>query len=119
MVLDTAAWLTGIASDTNFCNSVLTTKSTSPKLKAEEFVKNYFDANIADPSVSETCLQYMLCDYLHQESGHKDSEVAVLLSSAKRLYVLSIDAASDGSGSMTIRGILFARYLVMTISCKK
>ncbi|KAF6140072.1 hypothetical protein GIB67_001813 [Kingdonia uniflora] len=82
-------------------NSVLTTKSTSPKLEAEEFVKNYFDANIADPSVSETCLQYMLCDYLHQESEHRESEVAVLLSSAKRLYVLRIDAASDGSGSIT------------------
>ncbi|OVA12240.1 Leucine-rich repeat [Macleaya cordata] len=83
-------------------NSRLTVKFTTQNPLTDEFINNYFDANVADSEVSETCLQYMLCDSIFEEgSRYKESEVTLLLSSENRLYVLQVDATSDGSGTIS------------------
>ncbi|XP_077236050.1 outer arm dynein light chain 1 protein isoform X2 [Tasmannia lanceolata] len=68
----------------------------------DELIKNYFYENLADPSISETCLQYLRCNcILNQRSGGEEIEVAVLLSSEKKLYLLVIDATPNGPGSIS------------------
>ncbi|XP_057952170.1 uncharacterized protein LOC131146540 isoform X3 [Malania oleifera] len=68
-------------------------------LEIDDFIEDYFNTNLADSRVHETCTQYMCCGcILELESKCKEREVAVLVSSEQKLYVLLIDATLDGSG---------------------
>ncbi|XP_057474151.1 uncharacterized protein LOC130762497 isoform X3 [Actinidia eriantha] len=65
----------------------------------EDLVENYFNSNVADLQVHETCRKYMRCNcIIDQNSRYEETEVAVLLSSEQKLYVLLIDSTNDGSG---------------------
>ncbi|XP_020531537.1 uncharacterized protein LOC18423849 isoform X2 [Amborella trichopoda] len=64
-----------------------------PSDENDDFIRNYFCLKIADPTVSETCQRYVLCSHLdlrHHGSGVMEREIAVLLSSENKLYLLSI-----------------------------
>ncbi|XP_057474152.1 uncharacterized protein LOC130762497 isoform X4 [Actinidia eriantha] len=61
----------------------------------EDLVENYFNSNVADLQVHETCRKYMRCNCIIDQNSR---EVAVLLSSEQKLYVLLIDSTNDGSG---------------------
>ncbi|KAF8378601.1 hypothetical protein HHK36_029949 [Tetracentron sinense] len=70
--------------------------------ETDEFIKNYFHSKVADSRAYETCLQYMRCHcILEQESGYGEREVAIILSSEKKLYTLLIDVSSDGSETIS------------------
>ncbi|XP_028081605.1 uncharacterized protein LOC114283012 isoform X2 [Camellia sinensis] len=72
----------------------------SSSVRAEDFIENYFNSNVADLGVHETCRKYMRCNCIIElKSGYEETEVAVLLSSERKLYVLVIDVANDGSGT--------------------
>lgn len=72
-----------------------------PTTGADDFIKNYFNLNIADSSVNETCKQYMRSScFLELESRYTEREVAILLSSEHKLYVLLVDVTFDGSGTI-------------------
>ncbi|CAL5371927.1 unnamed protein product [Camellia sinensis] len=72
----------------------------SSSARAEDFIENYFNSNVADLGVHETCRKYMRCNCIIElKSGYEETEVAVLLSSERKLYVLVIDVANDGSGT--------------------
>lgn len=74
-------------------NFLLKTRALSRTLDANEFVKSYFNENVADHRVSETCLQCTRCScVLNRGSGSIEIEVAVLLSSERKFYTLVIDA---------------------------
>ncbi|KAM1026596.1 hypothetical protein ACFX2I_039439 [Malus domestica] len=68
---------------------------------SDEFIENYFNTNIADSRNHEICRHYLCCccilerDFLSQER-----EVAVVLSSEDKLYILPIGIAGDGSGTI-------------------
>lgn len=69
----------------------------------DDFIQNYFNRNVADSSIHETCRQYLHCDcVLEPESKYKErcGEVALLLSSENKFYVLLIEVTGDGSGSI-------------------
>ncbi|KAM4114436.1 hypothetical protein ACJW30_04G068400 [Castanea mollissima] len=58
-----------------------------------DFIENYFNINVADSSIHETCRQYLHCDcVLEPESKYKErrGEVVLLLSSENKFYVLLI-----------------------------
>nr|POE46545.1 serine/threonine-protein kinase 11-interacting protein [Quercus suber] len=58
-----------------------------------DFIENYFNINVADSSIHETCQQYLRCDcVLEPESKYKErrGEVVLLLSSENKFYVLLI-----------------------------
>ncbi|KAK9105941.1 hypothetical protein Scep_022785 [Stephania cephalantha] len=83
------------------CDDSLSLPKATSHFVNEEFIKNCF-LNVADSSVSETCLHYMVCSsILLKELGYGENEVeiATLLSSEDKLYVLLLNAISDGSGS--------------------
>ncbi|CAL0312354.1 unnamed protein product [Lupinus luteus] len=66
----------------------------------DDFVVTYFNMHIADSEASEICSYCIRCDcVLQSEAIYREREVAILLSSHKKLYVLLISVASDGSGS--------------------
>ncbi|KAF3946712.1 hypothetical protein CMV_027051 [Castanea mollissima] len=68
-----------------------------------DFIENYFNINVADSSIHETCRQYLHCDcVLEPESKYKErrGEVVLLLSSENKFYVLLIGVTGDGSGSI-------------------
>ncbi|KAJ6687717.1 NISCHARIN RELATED [Salix koriyanagi] len=68
---------------------------------SDDFIENYFNENVADSRINESCRNYMRCDcVLEPESMYREREVVLLLSSEDKLYVLLIDAAFDGSGSI-------------------
>ncbi|XP_065848895.1 uncharacterized protein [Euphorbia lathyris] len=68
---------------------------------SDDFVEKYFNANVADTRISETCRHYMCCDcILEPESLYREREIVLLLSSANKLYVLLIGVAFDGSGNI-------------------
>lgn len=70
--------------------------------ETDEFIKTYFNENIADPRVSEMCLQFIRCGcMLHDGSISAEIEVAVLLSSERKLYILVIGVTHDGPGNIT------------------
>ncbi|XP_050216428.1 uncharacterized protein LOC126667489 isoform X2 [Mercurialis annua] len=67
----------------------------------DDFIAKYFNSNIADSRINETCRHYMCCDcVLEPESLYKEREVVLLLSSADKLYILLIGVAFDGSGNI-------------------
>ncbi|XP_050255459.1 uncharacterized protein LOC126701415 isoform X1 [Quercus robur] len=68
-----------------------------------DFIENYFNINVADSSIHETCRQYLHCDcVLEPESKYKErcGKVVLLLSSENKFYVLLIGVTGDGSGSI-------------------
>lgn len=66
-----------------------------------DFIVTYFNSNIADSEANEVCNHCIRCNsILQMETNYKEREVAVLLSSHKKLYVLLINVASDGSGEL-------------------
>ncbi|CAI8620055.1 unnamed protein product [Vicia faba] len=67
----------------------------------DDFIKTYFNTNIADSEANEVCSHCIRCNCILQiETNYKEREVAVLLSNHKKLYVLLINVASDGSGAL-------------------
>ncbi|CAJ1936584.1 unnamed protein product [Sphenostylis stenocarpa] len=67
----------------------------------DDLIVTYFNTSIADSKASEVCSHCMRCNcVLQRETNYKESEVAVLLSSHKKLYLLLINTASDGSGTI-------------------
>ncbi|KAJ1437781.1 Leucine-rich repeat [Sesbania bispinosa] len=67
----------------------------------DDFIVTYFNKSIADSEASEVCSHCMRCNcVLQREMIYKEREVAVLLSSHKKFYVLLINVASDGSGTI-------------------
>ncbi|XP_037494925.1 uncharacterized protein LOC105645303 isoform X2 [Jatropha curcas] len=68
---------------------------------SDDFIEKYFNANVADSRINETCIHYLHCDcVLEPDSLYREREVALLLSSANKLYVLLIGVAFDGSGNI-------------------
>ncbi|KAG5229747.1 Binding protein [Salix suchowensis] len=68
---------------------------------SDDFIENYFNEKVADSRINESCRNYMRCDcVLEPESMYREREVVLLLSSEDKLYVLLIDEAFDGSGSI-------------------
>ncbi|KAJ7975255.1 Outer arm dynein light chain 1 [Quillaja saponaria] len=68
---------------------------------SDDFIVKYFNVNVADSRSDETCTWYMECNCLVQsECIYREREVAVLLSSHKKLYVLLISFAEGRSGSI-------------------
>ncbi|XP_068471451.1 uncharacterized protein [Phaseolus vulgaris] len=67
----------------------------------DDFIVTYFNTSIADSEASEVCSHCIRCNcVLQRETNYKESEVAVLLSSHKKLYLLLLSVASDGSGTI-------------------
>ncbi|CAL0331124.1 unnamed protein product [Lupinus luteus] len=67
----------------------------------DDFIVTYFNMYIADFEASEICSHCIRCNcVLQREMIYREREVAVLLSSHKKLYVLLISVASDGSGNL-------------------
>ncbi|KAE9607466.1 putative leucine-rich repeat domain, L domain-containing protein [Lupinus albus] len=67
----------------------------------DDFIVTYFNMYIADFEASEICSHCIRCNFvLQREMIYKEREVAVLLSSHKKLYVLLINVDSDGSGNL-------------------
>ncbi|CAH8355855.1 unnamed protein product [Eruca vesicaria subsp. sativa] len=63
-------------------------------------VEDYFSAKLADSSSQETCRTYMSCDFLLQKgSTYKQREVALLLSTLNKLYVLLLGVSTNYQGS--------------------
>ncbi|XP_023530675.1 uncharacterized protein LOC111793156 isoform X1 [Cucurbita pepo subsp. pepo] len=71
------------------------------ELENDKFIENYFNLNIADSGVHETCRQYLKCICI-LDSEHVYRKVVLLLSSRNKLYVLIVRAAGDGSGAILI-----------------
>nr|KYP67438.1 Serine/threonine kinase 11-interacting protein [Cajanus cajan] len=72
-----------------------------PTQENDDLIVTYFNTSIADSEASEVCSQCMRCScVLQRETNYKESEVAVLLSSHKKLYLLLINVASDGPGTL-------------------
>ncbi|KAJ9162651.1 hypothetical protein P3X46_022410 [Hevea brasiliensis] len=68
---------------------------------SNDFIEKYFNANVADSTINETCRHYLHCDcVIEPESLYREREVALLLSSVNKLYVLIIGVAFDGSGNI-------------------
>nr|XP_027191193.1 uncharacterized protein LOC101491780 isoform X2 [Cicer arietinum] len=75
----------------------------------DDSIVTYFNMNIADSKANEVCSHCMRCNCILQtETNYKEREVAVLLSSHKKLYILLINVASDGPEA-----------LLSTLSCHK
>ncbi|KAG4391768.1 hypothetical protein AAZX31_05G232100 [Glycine max] len=67
----------------------------------DDLIVTYFNTSIADSEASEVCSHCMRCNcVLQRETNYIESEVAVLLSSHKKLYLLLINIASNGSGTL-------------------
>ncbi|XP_040873897.1 uncharacterized protein [Glycine max] len=67
----------------------------------DDLIVTYFNTSIADSEASEVCSHCMRCNcVLQRETNYKESEVAVLLSSHKKLYLLLINVDSNGSGTL-------------------
>ncbi|GLU12888.1 hypothetical protein SLE2022_295450 [Rubroshorea leprosula] len=64
----------------------------------DDFIEDYFNNNVADLRVQETCRQYMRCNCILDHSVYREREVALVLSSEDKLYVLLIGVRFDGSG---------------------
>ncbi|KAK8537018.1 hypothetical protein V6N13_041971 [Hibiscus sabdariffa] len=68
----------------------------SPQGK-NDFIEDYFNKNVADLRVHETCTLYMRCSCMVDQSFCKEREVALVLSSEEKLYVLLVGVTFDGS----------------------
>lgn len=72
----------------------------SSSLESEALIKSTFNSNIPYVGANESCRICMMSScMLEQESGFCEREVAVVLSSEDKFYVLCIDITNDGSGS--------------------
>ncbi|XP_022735930.1 uncharacterized protein LOC111289281 isoform X3 [Durio zibethinus] len=65
-----------------------------------DFIEDYFNENVADLRVHETCGQYIRCSCIVDQSDCREREVALVLSSEQKLYVLLVGVACDGSESI-------------------
>lgn len=75
-------------------------KRKSPN-NGDDFIEKYFNSNIADSGLKETCRKYIRCHcVLEQESNYREREVAVVLSTEQKFYMLLIDVPIDGSGNV-------------------
>ncbi|KAJ6868388.1 hypothetical protein NC651_033456 [Populus alba x Populus x berolinensis] len=82
-------------------NSFTTLDAVNVNGFSDDFIENYFNEKVADSRINESCRNYMRCDcILEPESMYREREVVLLLSSEDKLYVLLIDVAFDGSGSI-------------------
>ncbi|XP_038880025.1 uncharacterized protein LOC120071716 isoform X2 [Benincasa hispida] len=77
------------------------------ELENENFIENYFNLNIADSRIHETCQQYLKCICI-LDSKLVYRKVVLLLSSRNKLYILIVRAAGDGSGAMLILSDCFS-----------
>ncbi|KAK2385695.1 Outer arm dynein light chain 1 protein [Trifolium repens] len=85
----------GVEDFTEFCWRNCSTQENN------DFIVTYFNTNIADFEANEVCSHCIRCNCILQtETNYKEREVAVLQSSHKKLYVLLINVASDGSGAL-------------------
>ncbi|XVE58880.1 hypothetical protein DITRI_Ditri04bG0204600 [Diplodiscus trichospermus] len=66
----------------------------------KNFIEDYFNENVADLRVHETCRLYMHCNCIVDQSVCREREVALVLSSEEKFYVLLVGVTSDGSGSV-------------------
>ncbi|XP_050122470.1 uncharacterized protein LOC126600014 isoform X2 [Malus sylvestris] len=67
----------------------------------DEFIENYFNTNVADSRNHEICKQCLCCCcILELDFFSREREVAVVLSSEDKLYILLIGVVGDGSGTM-------------------
>ncbi|XP_027919046.1 uncharacterized protein LOC114177742 isoform X2 [Vigna unguiculata] len=93
--------LDGNASDDTLEKTSLGHISANLKQELDDFIVTYFNTTVADSEASEVCSHCMRCNcVLQRETNYKESEVAVLLSSHKKLYLLLINVTSDGSGTI-------------------
>lgn len=67
--------------------------------KPEDYIKNYFNSCVADAIVHETCEQYILCSWVADGNSRESKDVAVVLSSEGKLYVLLYNGMLGGSGN--------------------
>ncbi|KAL3818603.1 hypothetical protein ACJIZ3_004508 [Penstemon smallii] len=75
----------------------------------DDFIEVFFNLNMADSGVNEVSMQYMRCNGLFMEkSGYKEREVVLLRSSERKLYILLVVDARDGSG-MSLEMVGFHR----------
>ncbi|XP_059643968.1 uncharacterized protein LOC132285767 isoform X2 [Cornus florida] len=137
------AWRSATATSlTTDCDTNLS--GTKPSSLETVPIEKIFNSNVAEVGVQESCKRYMRCScILEHKSGYKESEVALLLSSERKLYILRIDNTYDGSGTILrpmgchriedVREILFglglqvvrlyidqgAKYLFITRSIEK
>ncbi|KAA0058152.1 Leucine rich repeat 4 [Cucumis melo var. makuwa] len=71
------------------------------ELENGSFIENYFNLNIADSRVHETCQQYLKCIcILDSELVYR--KVVLVLSSRNELYILIVRASGDGSGEVML-----------------
>ncbi|KAJ6881739.1 hypothetical protein NC651_028367 [Populus alba x Populus x berolinensis] len=82
-------------------NSIATLDAANVTGFSDDFIEKYFNENVADSRTNESIRSYICCDcILEPESLCREREVVLLLSSEDKLYVLHIDVAFDGSGSI-------------------
>ncbi|KAE8663950.1 Binding protein, putative isoform 2 [Hibiscus syriacus] len=62
-----------------------------------DFIVDYFNKNVADLRVHETCRLYMRCNCMVDQSFCKEREVTLVLSSEEKWYVLLVGVAFNGS----------------------
>ncbi|PKU79897.1 Dynein light chain 1, axonemal [Dendrobium catenatum] len=67
------------------------------KNKQNEYIKDFFNSNIADSEASETCQQIVFCGFMYQQgSVSHESEAALLRSCKNKLYMLLLNKIDDG-----------------------
>nr|GLL21747.1 uncharacterized protein LOC109190201 isoform X1 [Ipomoea trifida] len=75
-------------------------EKTSMSNGAENFIEDYFMANVSQTGVSETIQKCVSCYcLLHEESGCSEREVVVIASSEHKFYVLLMANICNGSGA--------------------
>ncbi|GAV73423.1 LOW QUALITY PROTEIN: LRR_4 domain-containing protein, partial [Cephalotus follicularis] len=84
---------TSLISDASRCSVA------NSSLGSDDFIGNYFNKNLGDSRIGETCSRYMCCDcVLEPEVMYIDREVVLILSNQNKLYVL-LGVAFEGSGT--------------------
>ncbi|KNA06876.1 hypothetical protein SOVF_177000 isoform B [Spinacia oleracea] len=74
-------------------------KSKHAVLKAGDHIEDYFNSLVADTTIPETCKQYIICNgVVGRKPMWSERQVAVVLSSEWKLYVILLDGMLDGSG---------------------
>ncbi|TYH98380.1 hypothetical protein ES332_A12G306600v1 [Gossypium tomentosum] len=65
-----------------------------------DFIEDNFNKNVADLTVHEACRSYMRCNCMVDQPFCGEREVALVLSSEEKLYVLLVGVTFDGSESI-------------------
>uniref|UniRef100_A0A803P7J9 Uncharacterized protein n=1 Tax=Cannabis sativa TaxID=3483 RepID=A0A803P7J9_CANSA len=82
--------------------------------KNDDFIEKYFNSNVADSRNDEICSQYMRCYcILEKDSVFGERDVALVMSSEKKLYIFLVCTTRDGSESVSS---LMACHNVQNIS---